>query len=1123
MSSQLRKRVCAIAVFLTVACCSAVMAWQVGDPVPGEPGAFRRPFIPYKRVYRPTQRQAPLLNVKVSQIDVEAFPTVSAYAQVTDENGQQVPGLTLGSFTLTEQSEAESAPTTEQIASVEEMAGQAQLSVAIVIDTSGSMLGSALTGAKTAAKLFVDSMGASDQACLVDFASAATVRQTLTTDKTVLKAAIDRLAVSGYTAMYDGAYLGIEQLAAVSGVKALIVLADGDDNNSWHTNTHVIDYAKSLGVPIYSIGLGSSLNPTRLQDLSDNTGGYYKNAPTAADLQQLYLSISTSIRNQYKITYTTHNTVQDERDRTVTVTASTATASGSGTGVYRSPFVKLWVDIVGRDQIRAGRNQTYFVRLGNSGNVQASYPSTLIALPASARAELSMPDVQEVLVYDPSTEGSLPLTGYVVLEASAASLGPGEVRSVRCDIRVEPGSANFELRASPAACVFNMMASAQDNLKHSSHVAVSVIPSYARYSLGASDITIVVLDVKVYDLNEKNASTVHPFICFDGNVYTQVNGKWVVKPAAWLDAQISHVQDIVSQAPSFVKNGPDYLEFSNGLMDRKSRFHPPVVISPADDAGFRKAVRDAVGTGLVSANSCILFPEKHFFESFGVGSPAGLIPNGDESNNPRSGATPRALLESLGIPLTSSAAFAGANKSWLRIFQQLSDLENGQIESAKLPVMVVQSIDPNDIAGPAGYGDPRYVPLDQTFQYTIYFENLAAATAEAEDIVVTTTVDSDLDYSWFQFGDSSHPSTLTTNFNSSTGKATWTFSGINLPPNVNPPEGEGWVTFTIKPKTNLTTGTEIRNKASIKFDYNAPIDTPEWVNTIDNTAPISTMGTPITMGYRVAGDSISWSGDDDENGSGVKDYTIYVSDNGATYTPWLTNTADTSAVFTGQYGHAYDFYCRSRDNVGNIEQPPLAPQYTTQVGTRPANWTGLAMVSVPLIPDDPDPKQIAAFDTSLWASYFPNLGKYVLYSNDPGQLTWFIPADNTPGRGFWARFTDQVTVPQGTIPAQDQPMTIHLLRGWNLVGNPFLSAVKWDVNAIQVQEPGAAATSLKIARKVVANYAWGWKQNPSDPYRGSYYLVYDSAIKPGSNDTLEPWQGYWIKAYKECDLIIPAP
>ena len=55
---------------------------------------------------------------------------------------------------------------------------------------------------------------------------------------------------------------------------------------------------------------------------------------------------------------------------------------------------------------------------------------------------------------------------------------------------------------------------------------------------------------------------------------------------------------------------------------------------------------------------------------------------------------------------------------------------------------------------------------------------------------------------------------------------TFRFDDINLPPNQNPPEGEGFVHFTINPKGDLPVGTEIQNSALIFFDFNPPISTP---------------------------------------------------------------------------------------------------------------------------------------------------------------------------------------------------------------------------------------------------------------------------------------------------------
>jgi hypothetical protein len=95
--------------------------------------------------------------------------------------------------------------------------------------------------------------------------------------------------------------------------------------------------------------------------------------------------------------------------------------------------------------------------------------------------------------------------------------------------------------------------------------------------------------------------------------------------------------------------------------------------------------------------------------------------------------------------------------------------------------------------------------------------------------------------------------TIIAGLDKTTGVLTWRFTSIDrdtgqftedpeagfLPPNVTSPEGEGSVVFTVEPKPALASGTEIRNQAHIVFDTNAPIDTPEWLNTIDASAPSS--------------------------------------------------------------------------------------------------------------------------------------------------------------------------------------------------------------------------------------------------------------------------------------------
>lgn len=208
----------------------------------------------------------------------------------------------------------------------------------------------------------------------------------------------------------------------------------------------------------------------------------------------------------------------------------------------------------------------------------------------------------------------------------------------------------------------------------------------------------------------------------------------------------------------------------------------------------------------------------------------------------------------------------------------------------------------------------------------------------------------------------------------------------------------------------------------------------------------------------------------------------------------------------------------AEDGVGNTASVGIVVTY---IDTLPGDaWLGRAMVSVPIIPDETDPKEAAGFYANAWCCFRTSANQYAMY---PSRFTWFEPASQTPGRGFWAVFAETPDGPYGTIPSQNAPAVIALKTGWNLVGNPFISDVRWDVTQILAQEPGKSPKPLNESADLTPGYAWGWRQNPDNPYTGDYYLVSDSNISPGVDDKLEPWRGYWIKALKDCYLILPPP
>lgn len=176
------------------------------------------------------------------------------------------------------------------------------VSTAIVIDRSGSMgwdTPPAIDGAKDAAKTYIACMGTADRAAIISFSSDVTVDQPFTDDLSLLTAAIDALQTTGGTHFYDGTYTAITETKNEdsSRRRAIIALTDGwtyDDlyKQSIEKFQDVVAYAKQEGIPVYTIGLGSSIDESMLQDLATQTNGLYFYAPDSSQLKKIYDTIA---------------------------------------------------------------------------------------------------------------------------------------------------------------------------------------------------------------------------------------------------------------------------------------------------------------------------------------------------------------------------------------------------------------------------------------------------------------------------------------------------------------------------------------------------------------------------------------------------------------------------------------------------------------------------------------------------------------------------------------------------------------------------------------------------------------------------------------------------------------
>ena len=289
------------------------------------------------------------------------------------------------------------------------------------------------------------------------------------------------------------------------------------------------------------------------------------------------------------------------------------------------------------------------------------------------------------------------------------------------------------------------------------------------------------------------------------------------------------------------------------------------------------------------------------------------------------------------------------------------------------------------LVGPTGYGAQQFLPEGQDLPYTVQFQNSAAASTPVEQVRIVTQLDPNLDPRTFRLGDlqigglsvpiPSGQATFQGDFDYTqtagfilrvsagmdldTDTATWLLQAID--PNTGEvlqgatqgllaPGVTGFISYTVQPLPGLATGTQISADAQVLFNNAPPQDTGALTQTIDGTAPTTTLtATPIMPGspdYQV-----TWNAQDDPTGSGVKSVTVYVSEDGGDYQIWLDQTTATSAVYQGESGHTYQFLALATDNAGNREQPPAgvaAPPDGSQ-----ANLGALPTVSQTTPPDVP--------------------------------------------------------------------------------------------------------------------------------------------------------------------------
>ncbi|HMQ03404.1 MAG TPA: VWA domain-containing protein [Pyrinomonadaceae bacterium] len=260
---------------------------------------------------------------------------VNLNVRVIDRNNRPVNGIPQREFKVYEDNVLQDI----EFFSVSEVPTQ----YGLVIDNSGS-LRRQLEKVIEASKILVNSNKSFDETLVIRFVSRdkISIEQNFTANKEYVIDALDNLYIEGgQTAVIDAIYLAAEKVADYNKEKdkderrrrALILITDGEDRDSYYSEAQLFEMLRETDVQIYTIGFVSELSKDSgliskspqakaralLQRLATETGGkaYFPNS--VAELDGIAKEIGAELRTQYSIGYQPTNDRKDGTYRNIRV------------------------------------------------------------------------------------------------------------------------------------------------------------------------------------------------------------------------------------------------------------------------------------------------------------------------------------------------------------------------------------------------------------------------------------------------------------------------------------------------------------------------------------------------------------------------------------------------------------------------------------------------------------------------------------------------------------------------------------------------------------------------------------------------------------------------------------
>jgi Ca-activated chloride channel homolog len=181
-----------------------------------------------------------------------------------------------------------------------------------------------------AVREILDTAVSDDEYCLVRFSDTPEIIASLANGPTQVAAAMHTIYPRGFTALLDAINVGIEEVQrGHNRHKAIVVISDGGDNRSVHTQQEIKQLVRETDVQVYSIGIlvpetemfsqEEMDGPGLLKGLSRKSGGHLFAIHEIMDLPTATAKINGALRHQYILGYYPKDAHNDGKYRHVSV------------------------------------------------------------------------------------------------------------------------------------------------------------------------------------------------------------------------------------------------------------------------------------------------------------------------------------------------------------------------------------------------------------------------------------------------------------------------------------------------------------------------------------------------------------------------------------------------------------------------------------------------------------------------------------------------------------------------------------------------------------------------------------------------------------------------------------